>query len=100
MARPRYLLMWEEDWPALVTGSDCGSKQSSLPATGRGRIRNTVSVDCRLPALVEEKPPQTVEGQTEHKTPPITAKVKNKQFRYPASVGAQSLTDEASRVII
>jgi hypothetical protein len=76
---PSYLLMWEEDWPALVAGSDLRFEHL-VASDGKGPDKkHRLALIAVLPALPVEKKSPTVEHEDGDETPPTATTAKNKQ---------------------
>jgi 4-amino-4-deoxy-L-arabinose transferase-like glycosyltransferase len=76
---PSYLLMWEEDWPALVAGSDLRFEHL-VTSDGKGPDKkHRLALIAVLPALPAGKHAPAVESKDEDARPPTTTTAKNKR---------------------
>ena len=93
---PSYLLMWEEDWPALVADSDLRFEHL-VASDGKGPDKkHRLALIAVLPALAEEQSRPRVENKTESETLPTTATARNKLIDTPPLSTPESLSDEVS----
>jgi 4-amino-4-deoxy-L-arabinose transferase-like glycosyltransferase len=92
---PSYLLMWEEDWPAVIAGSDLRFEHL-VASEGKGPDKkHRLALIAVLPAVAEEQSVSKSERQTESDAPPPTTTAKSKQIDIPPVSQPQSLSDEA-----
>jgi hypothetical protein len=76
---PSYLLMWEEDWPALVAGSDLRFEHL-VTSDGKGPDKkHQLALIAVLPALPAGKHAPAVKNKDEEDHPPTTTSAKNKR---------------------
>jgi 4-amino-4-deoxy-L-arabinose transferase-like glycosyltransferase len=93
---PSYLLMWEEDWPAEVAGSDLRFEHL-VASDGKGPDKkHRLALIAVLPAVAEDESTPKAEGRTESDNLPATATAKNKPVGVPPVSRPPSLSDEAA----
>jgi len=83
---PSYLLMWEEDWPRLVVGSDLRFEHL-VASDGKGPDKkHRLALIAVLPMIPKEQQPSLTERQTEAGTVASSEQIKSKQAESPPAV--------------